>query len=136
MLLSYDIDLFFLSKAGISFPHKGTAMTTPQRITWTGFSGIAYTYSIYRLEGIWNDFPGNYIFARQNAQGFWEAIYIGETSSLRDRLNGNHEKLPCARMHHFSHVHARVNQAGGADRRVEEDDLIASYNPPCNRQGT
>ena len=100
-------------------------------VNWPGASGNVYSYEIYPVGAMWNSVPGNYIFATQRADGRWEAVYIGETGSFRDRLP-IHEKLPCVRLHGGTHVHAHVNSDPGSRSR-EERDLILQYQPLCNR---
>ena len=84
------------------------------------------------FEGQWDDAPGNYIFARLLGGDQWQAIYVGETSSFKDRITQSHEKLQCARRYGFTHVHAHINNGGQDVRRAEEGDIIKRYNPPCN----
>ncbi len=105
-------------------------MAGQQTVTWLGQSGTSYNYDVYEPAGVWNPVPGNYIFARQEADGTWVALYIGQTSSFRDRFS-SHERWPCATRHGATHVHARVNTKG-AVRRAEEADLLAGNMPPCN----
>lgn len=101
-------------------------------VTWYGRSGTGYTYTVYAPDGNWNDVPGNYIFARTTPGG-WEAIYIGETDSFKNRPMGpGHAKWDCAKRHRVTHIHAHTNNGGQAARRGEEADLLASRNPACN----
>ncbi len=105
-------------------------MASQQPVTWVGRSDTHYVYEVYSPSGNWNDVAGNYIFARQEPDGGWTALYIGETSSFRDRFS-SHERWPCATRHGATHVHAHVN-TGATARRAEETDLIAAGIPPCN----
>ena len=101
--------------------------------TWTGASGTKYEYTIHPVNEVWNDVPGNYIFARYNPNTRrYEALYIGQTSSLKNRLVSSHEALPCAGRNSMTHIHAHANYNGEAARLLEEKDLIDSNNPPCN----
>ena len=61
---------------------------------WTGASGKEYVYEIHSIGDTWNDVPGNYIFAKETSPHHWEAIYIGETESFKDRIP-DHNELPC-----------------------------------------
>ena len=97
---------------------------------WTGASGEEYMYEIYLIEGTWNDVPGNYIFAKESKPHNWEAIYIGETESFKDRIP-NHNELPCIQRNKGTHVHAHVNRDSQA-RLAEEKDLLAKHITPCN----
>ena len=107
-------------------------MTTATKIcTWTGNSGKTYSYEIHKINTIWNDVAGNYIFAKETSPSKWAALYIGETQSLRDRLP-NHEKRPCPTRNGTTHIHVHVN-SGSAARLAEESDLIAANDPAFNR---
>ena len=109
-------------------------MTTKTTVTWHGKSKTAYHYSVYALDTNWNDTPGNYIFAKRNAQGAWVPLYMGETESLKNRLTPltSHEKWACARQNGATHIHAHTSSNSATARRAEESDLIASYRPICN----
>ena len=98
--------------------------------TWTGASGKKYTYNIHSMDTKWNDVAGNYIFAKRTTPTEWEAIYIGETQSFKDRLP-NHNELPCIQRNGGTHIHAHTNSDSQA-RLNEESDLIESHLPPCN----
>ena len=101
-------------------------------ITAVGESGTKYTYTLFDLNTIWNDVPGNYMFVRQDKDGGIIAIYIGQTGSLKTRLTSDHEKLECANSHGMTHYLAHTNTGGVSVRLAEEQDLIEHYNPPCN----
>ncbi len=100
------------------------------KCTWTGLSGKVYEYNIYPISDNWNDIAGNYIFAKESSPHKWEAVYIGETESFKDRLP-SHNELPCVKRNGGTHIHAHTNQDGQA-RLDEEADLIATGRPPCN----
>ncbi len=97
---------------------------------WTGLSGKKYEYSIYAMDSNWNDVPGNYIFAKETPPNRWQAVYIGETESFKDRIP-NHNELPCIRRNGGTHVHAHTNR-DRQNRLDEEADLLANNHTPCN----
>lgn len=102
------------------------------KVEWRGASGATYEYTVFPLNTDWNDVAGNYIFAKI-VDGRWHAIYIGETSSLKDRpLGPGHDDWECGQRNGMTHIHARTNTGGQVVRRSEEADLIANYRPPCN----
>ena len=101
-----------------------------ETIRWEGASGRGYRYWIYPIHTTFKAQPGNYIFAVQTQPGRWAPAYIGETSSLRERLE-SHEKEECARRHGATHIHAHISN-GQQARRAEEADLIARWEPGCN----
>ncbi len=100
------------------------------KCTWTGASGKEYLYNIYTMDTDWNDVAGNYIFAKETSPHKWDAVYIGETESFKDRLP-NHNELPCVKRNGGTHIHAHTNQDSQA-RLAEEADIIATGRPPCN----
>lgn len=100
-------------------------------ISWIGLSGKKYRYWIYKIGASCKEDPWNYIFAKETQAGYWSPSYIGETENLNMRL-GVHEKEACARKHGATHIHTHLNSAGEKARRLEENDLIRKWNPPCN----
>ncbi|NQV36493.1 MAG: hypothetical protein HQ509_00630 [Candidatus Marinimicrobia bacterium] len=102
-------------------------------LMWPGVSGKEYKYWIASIDSLYKDEPGNYIFAKETSPGQWTPIYIGETESLLDRLS-NHDKLPCVKRHGGTHIHTHTTTGGQAVRRVEESDLLAKWDPPCNKE--
>ena len=78
--------------------------------------------------------PGNYVFAKQQANGTFTAIYIGETEDLGTRL-ADHERRPCAIKNGATHILVRANNGGEQARLREEAELIAHCKPVCNVQG-
>ncbi len=108
-------------------------MADAPTVEWEGKSATKYTYWIYPLGTTMKTEPGNYIFAREGPPNNFEAVYIGETGDLNDRLNVKpHEKEPCTRENGATHIHTHTNPNGEDVRRAEETDLIERFNPPCN----
>ena len=97
---------------------------------WIGKSGKEFIFTIYEIGTYWNDVPGNYIFTKETSPHTWEAIYIGETESFKDRLP-NHNELPCVHRNGGTHIHAHINRDSRA-RLEEEADLLANNSTPCN----
>ncbi len=100
---------------------------------WPGASGKKYKYEIYPIDSNydWEDKPGNYIFAREFSLNKWQAIYIGETESLKDCLPSHH-KLQCIHRNEGTHIHAHINQ-DSLNRLDEEADLLNYFKKtPCN----
>jgi hypothetical protein len=79
------------------------------------------------------DEPGNYIFVKETSPNCWIPLCIGETESLKKRLGG-HEKLRCVRRNGGTHIHAHTASASEQDRKEEEADLLAKWDPPCNKE--
>ena len=109
-------------------------MSEPQ-IYWAGKSGEKYGYWIYKIEDQFDDTPGNYIYTKKTNGDKWILLYIGQTSSLKDRLS-NHEKEAFAKRNGATHIHTHTNPASEEMRKKEEVDLIKCHGPVCNKQHT
>ena len=101
-----------------------------QEVTWYGKSGTGYSFKVCGLDAKWKDIGGVYIFAKVVGDK-WSSIYIGQTSSFKDRLTASHEKWDCAvGVYGATHIHARVET--NEDRRLLiESDLIAIRKQMC-----
>jgi len=93
---------------------------------WIGKSGNSYEYHIHNLPPNFKSLPGNYIFAKLNANNKWVPVYIGETEDLSERFD-DHHKMPCIKRKGATHIHAHLNQGGEVARRREESDLLDNY---------
>jgi len=91
-------------------------------------------YIIYPMDTLFKDEPGNYIFAKKTSLlGGWTPVYIGETDDLAKRLP-KHDKLPCVKRNGGTHIHVHFTSGGTQVRRAEEADLLANFDPPCNKE--
>lgn len=107
-------------------PELGTIM-------WRGQSGRDYRYySVYKIGADFDAAPGNYIFAEEFGPGTFRPIYIGQTSDLSERFD-NHHAMPCIKRNRATYIHVHRNDRGEKARLAEESDLIARWDPPCNR---
>ncbi len=102
-----------------------------ERFTWRGESGKQYDYWVYPINTTFKDEPGNYIYAKRNPAGVWQAVYIGQTSSLSQRLASHEKERSVIRNGGATHILAHLSTSALA-RRIEETDLIRSYRPPFN----
>jgi hypothetical protein len=93
-------------------------------IYWEARSGKTYGYWIHKIGDSFKDEAGNYIYAKETQPRTWQPFYIGQTSSLADRL-ADHEKEDCAKRNGATHVHAHTTPSGETQRKAEEADLIA-----------
>jgi hypothetical protein len=101
-------------------------------IYWEGQSGKKYGYwMIHPLGTSFKGEPGNYIYAKETEPRRWRPVYIGQASSLKDRL-ADHEKEGCAKRNGATHVHAHTSSSTEATRTAEETDLIEKWSPVCN----
>ena len=105
-------------------------------ITWRGTSGQSYAFETHPFGTQFNPVSAVYIFCRQGASGKWEALYVGETQSLEQRLNtgiGSHDGYARASRLGMTHIAALV-VAGDAERLRIETDLRHGLNPLANAQ--
>jgi len=87
-----------------------------------------YTYWVYPINTTFKDEPGNYVYAKRNAAGGWQAVYIGQTSSLSQRLASLDAEQAAIRFG-ATHILAHLNPDERA-RKNEETDLINTLVPP------
>jgi hypothetical protein len=99
-------------------------------IDWKGASGKIYRYWIVPMGTPLQAKPGNYIFSRQTAPGFWTPLYVGQTENLDIRFD-NHHKAASIKRAGATHIHQHLS-ADDKARLAEETDLIRQWKPPCN----
>jgi len=102
-------------------------------VTFTGKSGKTYQYYLYPM---WPDLqakPGNYVFAYNDGKTI-SPKYFGESQSLQERCSDAHERCACAINKGANCIGAHLSSSSADARRLEEQDLIDAYSPPCNRQ--
>lgn len=104
-----------------------------QNCTWIGKSGQKYRYRIYPVRTDFKTVPGNYIFAKRKANGYWVPVYIGETGDLSERFDNHHAAL-CINLNGATHIHAHKSSTNRQVRLNEETDLRQNYSPHCNQQ--
>jgi len=87
-----------------------------------------YTYWVYPINTTFKDEPGNYIYARRGSAGRWQLIYVGQSSSLGQRLASLDAERTAIRSG-ATHILAHLNPDEQA-RKDEEKDLINTFVPP------
>lgn len=105
-------------------------------ITWRGASGQSYTFETHPVGTQFKPVSGVYIFCRQVTTVSWEALYVGETQSLKQRLNtgvSSHDGYLRASRLGMTHI-AAVVVAGNTERLRIETDLRHGLNPSANAQ--
>lgn len=103
-------------------------------VTWTGKSGRTYDFTLYPIGTTFKAVAAVYIFTKETSNRRWAPIYIGETSDLSQRFD-NHHAMPCIKRNGATHI--CVYTEGMSDlrrRKAVEADLLANYDPPCNRR--
>ena len=101
---------------------------------WRGSSGDRYDYNVLPLGTPMHDVLGNYIFARRNGSGRWDAVYVGQ--GLLSADFSNHFMGREIRDKAVTHVHFRANPIEAA-RWIEMADILdgnpEAYSPEgCN----
>jgi hypothetical protein len=107
------------------------SLASEQTHEWRGASGESYKYYVIPISNTFKDTPGNYIYAKLTPKG-WEALYIGQSSSLSRRPEVGSERERAAVRLGASHVHAHISGEDEGARKKEEFDLIESLHPPLN----
>jgi len=100
-------------------------------IILTGESGASFTFWIFPSEWLGSDEPGIYIFARPSPLNRWEIVYVGETDNFNRRID-EHKRNQLLAQYEITHIFAHVNNDATA-RYLEEQDLIATFDPPANK---
>lgn len=106
------------------------------RVTWRGTSQQTYSFETYPIGTSFRAVPGVYIACKPVSPGRWSALYVGETSSLRERINDQrsaHDGLARARSMGATHIGVLHVPARASRLRVETD-LRHSLRPPANLQ--
>jgi excinuclease UvrABC nuclease subunit len=106
-------------------------------VIWSGQSRQQYEFQLHRIGTGYYDKPGVYIFCKARPDGRWDAIYVGETNSFKDRLTDNlvnHHRWQCIQAHGATHICTFHVTGGNTSRVMIERDLRSSLSPPCNRQ--
>lgn len=98
-----------------------------EKVEFRGGSG-QYTYWAYPINTTFKDEPGNYIYAKRNSAGKWQAVYIGETASLSQRLASIDAEQTAIKWG-ATHILAHLNSSEHA-RKSEEADLTNTLIPP------
>lgn len=93
---------------------------------WRGASGTIYRYTILEIGQQPNAAYGNYIFAKRNGAGRWQAVYVGHGElSTRADLD-RHNLRDFIRRRGASHVHFHENPSL-PDRMIEKEDILETH---------
>ena len=88
-----------------------------------------YNFKIYPFDSKWKDVGGIYIFSVR-IDYRWQALYIGQASSFKDRLPC-HERWEEAYGQGARHIHAMVVAQQFERDRIEKE-LIQHFQPSMN----
>ena len=100
-------------------------------IILTGRSGASFTFWIFPSDWQGSNEPGNYVFAKPSPLDRWEIVYIGQTEDFNRRI-AEHNQNHLFTEYGITHIFAHVSNDATA-RYLEEQDLIATFDPPANR---
>jgi excinuclease UvrABC nuclease subunit len=103
-------------------------MTT--EIIWHAPDLRTLSFGVYQHDGQWNDLSGLYMFCRQELNGSYTPLYIGQAVSLKDRLPLHEQWNPAVRKG-AQVVLAKV-VAHQSDRDYFERCLIQQFQPELN----
>lgn len=95
------------------------------KINW-----LSHEFNIHTPDVTWKDIPGIYLICGINSANQWVPLYIGQASSLSDRIP-SHERWDEAIRHGATHIHARVVHLQ-SDRDTIERLLIQTFKPKLN----
>ena len=105
-------------------------MRNQPKVEWGG----GHSFFVYDADlRTWNDVPDVYIFAGLNSMRTWQAKYIGQTKSFRNRMPPNHARWNEAQRMGATHIHAKVVHSASSRLDLEQL-LINAYRPPLNGQ--
>ena len=108
----------------------------PDVINWQGSNRVLQ----FQNHGIGTTYltrPGVYIFCRQALNGYWYAVYVGETDNFARRLTHElacHHAWDRIRSAGATHICTLHVPGGLAERLAIETELRHTLKPPCNRQ--
>src|SRR5260370_12904360 len=105
---------------------------SPTMHRWRGISGEWYWFSIFRIDAVWDLEGIVYILARARGDGYFGALYVGQSAQGGERLT-QHEKMPDARRLGATHVHVHFVETRAA-RFAIETDLRRQLRPVLNEQ--
>lgn len=107
-----------------------------QSVSWKSKSGKRFIFEVYDYYSLWEDIGGIYIFSKCKDQinNIWVPIYIGQTSSFKQRLRENsHEKWFHASRLGAHAVLATVERLQ-LKRMATEFELIQEFDPVLNEK--
>jgi hypothetical protein len=109
---------------------SGKAERLLPTVTLTGKTGTDYTLFLYPLEQGFQPAAGFYAVLREEGEDL-TVLYVEATAGLDQRID-EHPKREC--MRHFGANRIAVRVEPDRRKRLEAwNDLVATFDPPCNR---
>ena len=97
-----------------------------QHEVWRGSTGVEYRYLTLEIGARPQEVYGNYIFAKRNPSGGWDAVYVGQ-GDLSTRADINmHHRGDYIRTKGATHVHIRENLSL-QERMLERADILDAH---------
>lgn len=107
------------------------------KITWAGASGTRYELHCHPIGTNYLELPGIYIFCKLAANGYWDALYVGQCEAFCDRIGRDlrsHHKFDDVRRAGATHI-CTIHITGNYATRLQiETDLRQGLKPPFNDQ--
>lgn len=96
-----------------------------------------YIFYVYQKDYKFDNISVIYAFIYRkivNNKAVTNVLYIGESEDFGQRLD-NHEKKSCPEIKkYWTHIAIMPVKDDEGERKRIESNLIAHYNPPCNKQ--
>lgn len=77
---------------------------------------------------------GVYVMCRQDWDGKYTVLYVGQAADMSERLGPTHEKWGRAMRLGMTHLLINLTATTLLDRLITEATLISRFNPPLNEQ--
>jgi hypothetical protein len=115
-----------------SSPQRLEGQLATDTITMEGRSGAKYQFQVFPWGTDFKPLGAVYSVLKHRTDGRYDVIYIGQTGDLSERFDDHHQAACFTRN---GKTHIGVHLESSEQRRLAiEQDLIANYNPPCNKQ--
>ena len=115
-----------------SSPQRLEGQLATDTITMEGRSGAKYQFQVFPWGTDFKPLGVVYSVLKHRTDGRYDVIYIGQTGDLSERFD-DHHKAACFTWNGRTHVGVHLESSEQRQLAIEQD-LIANYNPPCNKQ--
>ena len=100
--------------------------------------GRTHEFQVFPFGTPFVERPGLYVFCAPISQGNWNALYVGQTHNLQDRVGSGlstHHRYFSASLTGATHIAVELFPGPEAQRLAAEQDLISALSPPLNGTG-
>lgn len=101
---------------------------------WTD-GHIRYEFQVDLLGTAYRQRSGVYIICQARMDGYYNALYVGETSDFNNRIGAGfalHHRRDCVTRRGATHIHTLHVPGPALNRERIELALRHRLNPPCN----